>query len=66
MHKFSVIWGSSLLLFSVAASVFIAATNQPPVFYALSLVPFVIGINSLQIGLRASNAQAVRKNKRPR
>lgn len=63
MHKFSVIWGSALLVFAVAASVFIGATNQPPVYYALSLVPFVIGANSLQIGLRALNEQNARKNK---
>ena len=62
MHNFNVIWGSALLLFAVAASVFIAATNQPPVYYALSLVPFVFGANSLQIGLRYLNGSA-RKNK---
>ncbi len=61
MHKFNVIWGSALLVFAVAASVFIAATEQPPVFYALSLVPFVFGANSLQIGLRELNEQADRK-----
>lgn len=61
MHKFNVIWGSVLLVFAVAASVFIAATEQPPVFYALSLVPFVFGANSLQIGLRELNEQADRK-----
>ncbi len=62
MHNFNVIWGSALLLFAVAASVFIAATNQPPLYYALSLVPFVFGANSLQIGLRDLNGSA-RKNK---
>lgn len=66
MHRFNVIWGSALLVFAVAASVFIAATNQPPVYYVLSMVPFVIGANSLQIGLRELNEQTARKNKRRR
>ena len=61
MHKFNVIWGSALLVFAVACSVFIAATDQPPIFYTLSLVPFVFGVNSLQIGLRELNEQADRK-----
>lgn len=61
MHKFNVVWGSALLVFAVAASVFIGATDQPPIFYALSLVPFVFGVNNLQIGLRELNEQAARK-----
>lgn len=61
MHNFSVLWGGALLVFAVAAAVFIAATDQPPVFYALSLVPFVFGANSLQIGLRELNERSSRR-----
>ncbi|MGI9203035.1 MAG: hypothetical protein ACR2Q3_03445 [Woeseiaceae bacterium] len=66
MRKFNVIWGSALLVFAVAASIFVAATDQPPVYYVLSMVPFVIGANSLQIGFRELNAQPARKTKRRR
>lgn len=62
MHNFNVVWGIALLVFAVASSVFIAATDQLPIFYTLSLVPFVFGANSLQIGLRKLNEQTARKN----
>jgi len=52
MHKFNIIWGSALLIFSIAASIFIAAAGKPVVFYGLALLPFVIGANSLHVGLK--------------
>ena len=52
MHKFNIIWGSALLIFAVGASIFIAAADQPPVFFGLALLPFVFGANSLHVGLK--------------
>jgi len=52
MHKFNIIWGSALLVFAVGASIFIAATGQPPVAFGLALLPFVLGANSLHVGLK--------------
>jgi len=52
MHRFNIIWGSALLVFSIGASIFIAAAGKPAVFYGLALLPFVIGANSLHVGLK--------------
>lgn len=52
MHKFNIIWGGALLVFSIGAMIFVAASGKPPVFYGLALLPFVFGGNSLHIGLK--------------
>ncbi len=52
MHKFNIVWGVICLVFSIGATLFIAVAGKEPVFYGLALLPFVVGANSLHIGLK--------------
>lgn len=52
MHKFNIVWGVICLAFSIGAALFIAFAGKEPVFYALAVLPFVVGANALHLGLK--------------